>query len=113
MRGRSGGGCPEVNLALRRGTDALQSEPTSLHVSLSPAGLSQTSQRSHPREGPVLPRPPAGTAASVPARATPGYRPLVRSREELKRPRGLLKGHGRVPRGFQGRPPEVILLLGQ
>ncbi|KAH0503253.1 Serine/threonine-protein kinase PDIK1L [Microtus ochrogaster] len=72
MRGRSGGGCPEVNLALRGGTDALRSEPTSLHVSLSPAGLSQTSQRSHPREGPALPRPAAGTAASVPARATPG-----------------------------------------
>lgn len=72
MRGRSGGGCPEVNLALRGGTDALRSEPTSLHVSLSPTGLSQTSQRSPPREGPTLSRPAAGTAASVPARATPG-----------------------------------------
>lgn len=113
MRGRSGGGCPEVNLALRRGTDALQSEPTSLHVSLSPAGLSQTSQRSRPREGPLLPGPPAGTAASVPARAAPGHRPRVRSREELKRLRGLLKGRGRVPRASKGRPPGAILLLGQ
>lgn len=109
MRGRSGGGCPEVNLALRGGTDALRSEPTSLHVSLSPAGLSQTSQRSHPREGPALPRPAAGTAASVPARATPG------SPAPSLQPPGVEAAaeHGRVPRGFKGLSPGVGSRPGQ
>ncbi|OBS63582.1 hypothetical protein A6R68_07842 [Neotoma lepida] len=49
-----------------------------------------------------------GTAASVPARATPGYRPLVCRLGELERLRSPLKGHGRVPRGFRGLPPGVI-----